>query len=74
MSHDDNIHGILCQLTLYQYLVASKYASMTRKYHNHRSQQSELLRPIPQNSVKSETWCTLRISFDNVGDNVTLML
>ena len=36
--------------------------------------QSELLRPIPRNSVESDRGCTSRIYFDNAGDNVTLML
>ena len=38
------------------------------------SDQSELPRPIPQNSVESAHGCTSRIYFDNVGDNVTLTL
>ena len=36
--------------------------------------QLELPRPIPQNSVESDLGCTLRIYFDNMGDNVTLTL
>ena len=36
--------------------------------------QSELPRPIPRNSVKSDKGCTSRIYFDNAGDNVTLTL
>ena len=36
--------------------------------------QSELPRPIPQNSVESDHGCTSRIYFDNPGDNVTLTL
>ena len=36
--------------------------------------QSELLQPIPRNSVKLDHGCTLRIYIDNAGDNVTLML
>ena len=38
------------------------------------SYQSELPRPIPQNSVQSDLGCTSRIFFDNTGDNVTLTL
>ena len=34
--------------------------------------QSELPRPISQNSVESDHGCTSRIYFDNTGDNVTL--
>ena len=36
--------------------------------------QSELPRPIPQNSVESDHGCASRKFFDNAGDNVTLML
>ena len=36
--------------------------------------QSELPRPIPQNSVESDHGCTSRIYFDKAGDNVTLTL
>ena len=36
--------------------------------------QSELARPIPRKSVKSDHGCTSRIYFDNAGDNVTLTL
>ena len=74
MSHNDNTQGIQCELTLYQYIVTSKYAFMTRKYNNHRSQQSELRPPIPRNSVESDHGCTLMIYFDNAGDYVTLTL
>ena len=38
------------------------------------AQQSELPRPIPQNSVESDHGCTEWIYFDNGGDHVTLML
>ena len=38
------------------------------------SYQSELPWPIPQTSVESDLGCTLRIYFDNVGDNVMLTL
>ena len=40
----------------------------------HGSQQSEIPRPIPRNSVESDHGCTSRIYFDNAGDNVTLTL
>ena len=36
--------------------------------------QSELPQPFPRNSVESDHGCTLRIDFDNTGDNVTLAL
>ena len=36
--------------------------------------QSELPRPIIQNSVESDQGCTSRIYFDNAGDNMTLTL
>ena len=32
----------------------------------------KLHRPISQNSMESDHGCTLRIYFDNAGDNVTL--
>ena len=36
--------------------------------------QSELPRPIPQNSVESDHGCISRIYFDNAADNVMLTL
>ena len=36
----------------------------------HLISQSELPRPIPQNSVKSDQGCTSRIYFNNAGDKV----
>ena len=36
--------------------------------------QSEVLRPIPRNSVESDLGSTSRLFFENAGDNVTLTL
>ena len=41
---------------------------------NYSQRQSELPRPILQNSVESDHGCTSRIYFDNAGDNMTLTL
>ena len=42
--------------------------------HGRHIGQSELPRPFLQSSVESDHGCTLRIYFDNAGDNVMLTL
>ena len=54
----------------YWALCRSKLFAMS----NSKRRQSELIRPIPQNSMVKDLGCASKIYFDNAGDDVTLTL